>query len=178
MQMGCAWWCRGGRGGADAATTRALPPPVGSPAASSLAQLAAQLAAAPDLGQRLAGRTHAPLGEPGQPRSAAARSVHGFARPLAKSPRRRRPADRLGMRMRPSLGAPLLDVSEQHGKDPSKGQESEPFRRAAVGASQRGTDAPWCAEASAVLPWRQQKGGRQHLWGATSPQPTWCTLWS
>ena len=83
---GCAWWCRGGRCGADAATTRALPPPVGSLAASSLAQLAAQLAAAPDLGQRLAGRTHAPLGEPGQPRSAATRSVHGLARPLAKKP--------------------------------------------------------------------------------------------
>ena len=38
-------------------------------------------AASPDLGQRLASRTHAPLGEPGQPRSAAARS--GWSRKAA-----------------------------------------------------------------------------------------------
>ena len=109
-------------------------------------------------------RATAERGRPVCPRSrkAAGKKAHAAA------------AQQTGRACVLSLGAPLLDVPEQHGKDPSRSR-------------------------SGGLPWAHRSGGRTrcgalrrapcyrgvsrreaavHLAGATSPQPTWCTLWS
>ena len=86
MQMGAHGGAEAARRAADAATIRALTPPVGSPAASPLAQLAVQQLhrSWPATGKQdpcSTWRARA-TGEYGRP----VRSVHGLARPLAKKP--------------------------------------------------------------------------------------------
>lgn len=128
--MGAHGGAEAARCGADAATTRALTPPVGSLAGSSLAQLAAQqlqiLASDWQAGPMLHSASQGNRGA--RPPGLSTVSQGRWQKAHAAA----RPADRL--RVRP-LAAPLLHVSEQHGKDPSRSR-------------------------SGGLPWAHRSGGR------------------
>ena len=79
-----------------------------------------------------------------------------------------------------SLGAPLLDVPEQHGKDSAVQWpgSSKPFRRAVVGVAFGGWTRRGALGRAPCYRGVSKREAAVHLAGATSPHPTWCTLWS